>query len=225
MVYEIVQNLSFSIPEDKICKFSAFYTLKNQIPGCENYSFYFIETFDGNIQINLWIDCPKPVDVVCDITVNSVTKTIADTFKEFSSRICNFGRKSDLIVNGFLSVHAKLNFKMISETIVAVEKKQFYAAQLLDNERFKDFTICVEKKEIKVHKCVLSAASLVFDAMLQPHCKEFQENMVEITDFDVQTVKAGVELMYGKEPDDNLSSLLKLCKFADKYDLTNGVSL
>uniref|UniRef100_A0AC34RQD5 BTB domain-containing protein n=1 Tax=Panagrolaimus sp. JU765 TaxID=591449 RepID=A0AC34RQD5_9BILA len=70
-------------------------------------------------------------------------------------------------------------------------------------------------------------ASPVFSAMFQPHCKESKEGKVIIKDFDFETVKAGVEFMYGKEPDEKLpfETSLNLCKFVDKYDLKNKVQL
>uniref|UniRef100_A0AC34RM37 BTB domain-containing protein n=1 Tax=Panagrolaimus sp. JU765 TaxID=591449 RepID=A0AC34RM37_9BILA len=91
----------------------------------------------------------------------------------------------------------------------------------LDDEKSKDCAICVEDKEINVHKNIIAIASPVFAAMLKPHCKEFKEGRVDIKDFDFETIKAGVKLMYTrKNPDElSLNSLLNLYKFADKYDL------
>uniref|UniRef100_A0AC34RLZ1 BTB domain-containing protein n=1 Tax=Panagrolaimus sp. JU765 TaxID=591449 RepID=A0AC34RLZ1_9BILA len=229
MVCEIVQNLSINVPEHVFNKFIPFYSDEYQIPGFEKYSFNFAihEILNKYITIAFWPDFPKPVHVSCDFTVNSITKTIIGTFEDSRSYNIKFGKKDELVVNGSMKLDIKLDFKLFSENVEVVEKKQVYAVPLLDDERFKDFTFCVGNQEINVHKNIVAVASPVFSAMLQPHCKESQEGKVVIKEFDFETVKAGVEFMYGKEPHEKLpiKTLLNLCKFADKYDLKNKLQL
>uniref|UniRef100_A0AC34QM03 BTB domain-containing protein n=1 Tax=Panagrolaimus sp. JU765 TaxID=591449 RepID=A0AC34QM03_9BILA len=92
---------------------------------------------------------------------------------------------------------------------------------LLKDETFKDFTIVVDGNEIQVHKSILALSSPVFAAMFQHPWKEAKENKVNIEDFDYETVKAAVKLMYKRRISYNLpiTTLLNLYKFADKYDL------
>uniref|UniRef100_A0AC34RCD2 BTB domain-containing protein n=1 Tax=Panagrolaimus sp. JU765 TaxID=591449 RepID=A0AC34RCD2_9BILA len=230
MVCEIVQNLSINVSEYSVNSYATFYSTQYKISGFEKYSFYFKirEAENEFISFILYTNFPKAVYVSCDFTVNSINKTIIGRFVGLKKRECtNFGKKSELFVKlfakGYMKLDIKLDFKLLFEN---VEKKEFYAVQLFDDETFKDFTFCVGYQEISVHKNIVDVASPVFSAMFQPHCKESQESKVIIKDFDFETVKAGVELMYGKEPDEKLpiKTLLNLCKFADKYDLKNKVS-
>uniref|UniRef100_A0A914Z567 BTB domain-containing protein n=1 Tax=Panagrolaimus superbus TaxID=310955 RepID=A0A914Z567_9BILA len=91
------------------------------------------------------------------------------------------------------------------------------------NKGFVDFTIVVDKKEIKVHKCVLAVHSPVFAAMFEPPMKEAIENKVEITDFSFEIVEKAVKLCYHQTYDDNISldESFLLLKFADKYNIAN----
>uniref|UniRef100_A0A914YNV1 BTB domain-containing protein n=1 Tax=Panagrolaimus superbus TaxID=310955 RepID=A0A914YNV1_9BILA len=91
------------------------------------------------------------------------------------------------------------------------------------NKGYEDFTIIVDKKEIKVHKNILAAHSPVFAAMFQPLMKEAIENKVEITDFSYEIVKMAVKLCYHQTYDENISidESFLLLKFADKYNMAN----
>uniref|UniRef100_A0AC34PX36 BTB domain-containing protein n=1 Tax=Panagrolaimus sp. JU765 TaxID=591449 RepID=A0AC34PX36_9BILA len=79
-----------------------------------------------------------------------------------------FGKKSELFVNGVMTVDVKLKIKFISENVEDFEQVP-HAVALLEDEKFKDFTISVEDREIKAHKCVLAMASPVFVAMLESY--------------------------------------------------------
>uniref|UniRef100_A0A914YM50 BTB domain-containing protein n=1 Tax=Panagrolaimus superbus TaxID=310955 RepID=A0A914YM50_9BILA len=91
------------------------------------------------------------------------------------------------------------------------------------NDGFEDFTIVVDKKEIKVHKNILAAHSPVFAAMFQPPMKEAIVNKVEITDFSYDIVKMAMKLCYHQTYDENISfdESFLLFKFADKYNIAN----
>uniref|UniRef100_A0AC34G8P8 BTB domain-containing protein n=1 Tax=Panagrolaimus sp. ES5 TaxID=591445 RepID=A0AC34G8P8_9BILA len=84
-----------------------------------------------------------------------------------------------------------------------------------------DFTIVVDKKEIKVHKNVFAAQSPVFYAMFNSGMKETIENKVEIIDFSLKTVEKAVELCYHQNfaADISLDEIALLLQFADKYDI------
>uniref|UniRef100_A0AC34RPM8 BTB domain-containing protein n=1 Tax=Panagrolaimus sp. JU765 TaxID=591449 RepID=A0AC34RPM8_9BILA len=172
------------------------------------------------------MDGPTPINVSCILIANLVHKTFYCTFtKDAGIGILNFGKKRDLFVNGVMNLEAEITIRISSKEMV-IEEAPSHAAMLSD-KRFKDFTIHVDGEEIKVHKCVLSAESPVFSAMLEPHTKEFRENKVIIDDFDHETIQAGVEFMYTHKIDDDstVEFLLDLYKFADKYDLVDSVRL
>uniref|UniRef100_A0AC34R1K0 BTB domain-containing protein n=1 Tax=Panagrolaimus sp. JU765 TaxID=591449 RepID=A0AC34R1K0_9BILA len=172
------------------------------------------------------MDCSKPVYVSCVITVGSIIKTMTKIYSGSEKDKCRgcskFGKKSELFNLGSMEMNIIMNIKFISETVEVVVNKVPYNVSLLLDERFKDFTFCVGKDEIKVHKNIIAAASPVFSAMLEPHCLEFKEGKVNIVDFDFETMKAAVDLIYTQEVNTNLpiKILLNLYKFADKYDLT-----
>uniref|UniRef100_A0AC34F832 BTB domain-containing protein n=1 Tax=Panagrolaimus sp. ES5 TaxID=591445 RepID=A0AC34F832_9BILA len=88
---------------------------------------------------------------------------------------------------------------------------------------FEDFSFFVDKKEIKVHKCILAAHSPVFAAMFKPPMKEANENKVEISDFSYETVEKALKLCYDQMfyADLSYDESLLLLKFTDKYNVTN----
>uniref|UniRef100_A0A914PXH2 BTB domain-containing protein n=1 Tax=Panagrolaimus davidi TaxID=227884 RepID=A0A914PXH2_9BILA len=85
----------------------------------------------------------------------------------------------------------------------------------------KDFTIVVEKKEIKVHKLVLQTKSNVFRAIFNSKMKESIKNKVEITDFLFEVVETGIKMMYDCNFETSLSIdyLMELLQFFDKYNI------
>uniref|UniRef100_A0AC34QS03 BTB domain-containing protein n=1 Tax=Panagrolaimus sp. JU765 TaxID=591449 RepID=A0AC34QS03_9BILA len=229
MVLEIVQNSHFVVPANSIGGNKIFFSPREQIPVFNDYSYYFWCQENGeDIGIYLCMKFKKPVTVSCTITVNSITRNFANTFEKLEGYGSpKFGKKSSLFVNGVMTVDAKLNIKFISENVKILDDELLppHTVALLDDEKFKDFTIRVGDQAFKVHKCVLAIASPVFAAMIESHTKEFKEGRVDIKNFDFDTVKAGVEFMYTRKIPDELSldSLLNLYKFADKYDLVDTV--
>uniref|UniRef100_A0AC34RPR6 BTB domain-containing protein n=1 Tax=Panagrolaimus sp. JU765 TaxID=591449 RepID=A0AC34RPR6_9BILA len=117
-----------------------------------------------------------------------------------------------------MDLDAVLTIKFTRDMVRDLENNASHAVALLEDEKFKDFTFLVEDQEIKVH---------VFAAMLEPHTQESQEGKVEIEDFDHETVKAAVSLIYRRNLRDDLpvEILLNLFKFADKYDLVDKINI
>uniref|UniRef100_A0AC34GT95 BTB domain-containing protein n=1 Tax=Panagrolaimus sp. ES5 TaxID=591445 RepID=A0AC34GT95_9BILA len=89
------------------------------------------------------------------------------------------------------------------------------------NYKFKDFTIIVKGKEIKIDRICLAFHSPVFDAMFQSSMKEAIEKKMEITDFSYEIVEKAVQLCYGFNILSEISSdeSFLLLKFADKYNM------
>uniref|UniRef100_A0AC34PVQ1 BTB domain-containing protein n=1 Tax=Panagrolaimus sp. JU765 TaxID=591449 RepID=A0AC34PVQ1_9BILA len=225
MVLEIVQKLHFIVPEYYIRENQPYSKDSQQVAFFNDYYYHLkCEEKYENIRIYLQMNCKKPVTVSCTITVNSIIRSFVYTFNiSTDCKYAEFGKKSELFVNGFMTVDAKLKIKFVSEKVEFFDDElpPPHTVALLKNDEFKDFTICVDDKEIKVHKNIIAITSPVFSAMLKPNTKESKEGRVDITDFDFETVKAGVDLMYTRKIPEELSLkiLFNLNKFADKYDL------
>jgi hypothetical protein len=66
---------------------------------------------------------------------------------------------------------------------------------------------------------ILTAHSEVFKSMLESDMKEANSGVIELNEFDVQTVKAFVEYLHFK-PIENLRDVaLELFKLADMYNI------
>uniref|UniRef100_A0AC34PWY6 BTB domain-containing protein n=1 Tax=Panagrolaimus sp. JU765 TaxID=591449 RepID=A0AC34PWY6_9BILA len=168
--------------------------------------------------------CPKPVKIKWKCTVEHITDKLSHIFSNnLSNGFDQFGRKNQLVVDGFMKIESVLKFTFDDKMVQELEKPIPLTVALLDDDKFKDFTIQVENKEIMVHKNIIAVASPVFSAMLEPHTKEFKEGRVTIEDFDYETVKAGVDLIYTQKLNNDLpiKKLLDLYKFVDKYDLAD----
>ncbi|GBN75890.1 hypothetical protein AVEN_101835-1 [Araneus ventricosus] len=91
---------------------------------------------------------------------------------------------------------------------------------LLQEGTLCDFTINVEDKNLQVHKAVLYARSPVFKAMLTCNMKEKENNMVDISDLELDTVLRMLSFMY-TDMAGNLdwATAYKLYFAANKYGL------
>uniref|UniRef100_A0AC34QQM7 BTB domain-containing protein n=1 Tax=Panagrolaimus sp. JU765 TaxID=591449 RepID=A0AC34QQM7_9BILA len=224
VTFKTVLNCHLVVKESDFISFNHFISQEKQFCLFEDYWYYFaIAQKDEDINIYLYMDCPTPVTVSCICTINSITKRMLYTYtRREGNGYSKFGKKSELFVDGVLKLEAEIEVRIPSKQMVDDESSSSIA--LLNDERFKDFTIHVDGKEIKVHKSVLAVASPVFSAMLEPLTKEYAENKVFIRDSNYDTIKAGVEFMYTSKikNDSSVEFLLDLYKFADKYDLVNS---
>uniref|UniRef100_A0AC34FB70 BTB domain-containing protein n=1 Tax=Panagrolaimus sp. ES5 TaxID=591445 RepID=A0AC34FB70_9BILA len=133
-----------------------------------------------------------------------------------------FDSKKKFIVDGKLTIRIEGTFKIKRPH---PHWKIFKKFGDLWNSDLKDFTIIVDKKEIKAHKCVLAAHSPVFASMFKSPSKETTENKIEITDFSFETVDKAVKLCYGFTckffPTLSVNDLFLLIKFSEKYKMEN----
>ncbi|XP_055842804.1 protein roadkill-like [Episyrphus balteatus] len=93
-------------------------------------------------------------------------------------------------------------------------------SNLLENKKFSDVTLVVDKHEFSAHKTILAARSVVFAAMFDHEEMEEQKlNRVTITDVDHEVLQEMLYFIYtGIAP--NLKELAAdLMVAADKYDL------
>lgn len=91
--------------------------------------------------------------------------------------------------------------------------------ELYEKKEMCDVMIRVGEKEMMAHKVILGAASPVFKAMFTGNTKENLENLVNITDFDFETVNQMVNFIYTNEGPDFHSCGPQILAISDKYDI------
>uniref|UniRef100_A0A914YQ52 BTB domain-containing protein n=1 Tax=Panagrolaimus superbus TaxID=310955 RepID=A0A914YQ52_9BILA len=160
----------------------------------------------------------------------------------FSIKTANWSHKIDYIFNentGWVEGILKIE-NVESKTEMELLKLKWKTSKNfgdLWNMGFEDSKIFVERKEIKVHKCVLAFHSSVFASKLntpifvtQPSLfssmfvssvKKVVENKIEISDFSFDIVQKIVKLCYDYDlvSDISVKEAILLLKFADKYEM------
>ncbi|XP_037708120.1 protein roadkill-like, partial [Drosophila subpulchrella] len=95
-----------------------------------------------------------------------------------------------------------------------------HMGNLLDNPMFSDFTICVGGQELKAHKAILAACSVVFAAMFHNGMEGRKMKRLVITDVeDPEVLKETLRFIYtGKAP--NVGNMAdELLAAADEFAL------
>jgi hypothetical protein len=94
---------------------------------------------------------------------------------------------------------------------------------LLDGP-FTDASVRAGGREWRVHRIVLAAASAAFHSMLESEMVEGRAAAVELIDTDPTAVELFLRHIYGGAVDVPLGAALQVCKLADQYQLSTGLS-
>lgn len=147
------------------------------------------------------------------------------SFSELSSKCLS----DDDCLKIFCSVSALMNVSSIqdetSKDAGELMEKDYinippYIDQLFKKKEFADFTFVIDDQELKAHKCVLAAASPVFQSMLQnSNWKENVENKMEITDISVEVFEQLLHYIYLGNLTDLDKIAPELIYLAEKYDM------
>ena len=90
---------------------------------------------------------------------------------------------------------------------------------LLMDPKTSDLVLVCQGEEIKAHRCILSARSPVFGAMLQNGMLENINSEIKIDDADRDVVKEMLHYMYKVEVSENFTKFKELLVLADKYQV------
>uniref|UniRef100_A0AC34RTJ5 BTB domain-containing protein n=2 Tax=Panagrolaimus sp. JU765 TaxID=591449 RepID=A0AC34RTJ5_9BILA len=224
MGFEIVQKVSTVLREFSIYDSKRYSSFKQEIGVFDDYWFLLHVYSDSSepdyVSVYLYVNCPSPVTVKWISSVNSVTKSLDYTYNKYEGYgFPKYGTKDQLFKDGLMEINSTLTFTFTPQAAEILRMRLSSPRFLMDDEKFKDFTFCVGKQEIKIHKCILSRSSTVFATILE----ESTTNRLVIDDFEVKIVKAAVNFMYKRELDADLKikALLNLSRFAYKYQLVD----
>lgn len=90
---------------------------------------------------------------------------------------------------------------------------------LLEDGKYSDVVLSVQGREIRAHKVILAARSVVFASMFEHDMEERNKNLVEIADLDYETMRETVWFMYTDQATDIDTKAEDLLAAADKYGL------
>uniref|UniRef100_A0A914PFZ2 BTB domain-containing protein n=1 Tax=Panagrolaimus davidi TaxID=227884 RepID=A0A914PFZ2_9BILA len=114
------------------------------------------------------------------------------------------------------------NLTITCDVLINVKKyecKNCFLGNKLLNSGNKDLKVIIGKKEIMVHKTILETFSPIFKKMIE--AQNGDENVLEITDSNFETVEKGINFCYGfpEGISSDIDELIGTLKFSNKYEI------
>ncbi|KAJ8673646.1 hypothetical protein QAD02_004908 [Eretmocerus hayati] len=144
----------------------------------------------------------------------------------------------DLCTNLPRSVHSFKMFINISTSVTIFDmERDFYNPnrhdislkngyeELFESEQYSDVTFIVDKRELHLHKSVLSNQSIAFAAMFNHNFKENYSNVVHIDDQSYEVMKEFFRYLYAARVNELDKHAIELLITSNKYGIENLKSL
>uniref|UniRef100_A0A7E4UV79 BTB domain-containing protein n=1 Tax=Panagrellus redivivus TaxID=6233 RepID=A0A7E4UV79_PANRE len=117
--------------------------------------------------------------------------------------------------NGKLTITCKVEFEVM-EPVISVPR----VCQLFEHVPT-DVELVIGSDRVPVHKNFITMISPVFQAMITHNTTESESGEIEITEFDFATVKAAIDICYGREsPKMPIEAVIGILCFCDRYVIT-----
>uniref|UniRef100_A0A7E4ZPR7 BTB domain-containing protein n=1 Tax=Panagrellus redivivus TaxID=6233 RepID=A0A7E4ZPR7_PANRE len=177
--------------------------------------------------LSVFLDVNKAVTAMFNFKVNNsfIQSSLLYNFIELKQfgfyRLAHHADLRPLFVNGQLSITCYVEFNLPVSFTHLVPRTALYSDHVPT-----DFELIIDSNRLQIHKSLLSLISPVFHAMLSNDTAESRSGRLEITDFDVETVKTAIDFCYGREMETHsVETIFEILRFADKYDIKAVTSL
>uniref|UniRef100_A0A7E4V4N0 BTB domain-containing protein n=1 Tax=Panagrellus redivivus TaxID=6233 RepID=A0A7E4V4N0_PANRE len=203
------------------------YTTKRDIPRSDGLQWWSAwcpagdrDTAKGYVSVFLHVN--KPAKTKYTFTVDGSLISYTTTYEFLDSEGFGWSQFASHKKLRPLFRDGKLNITCSVEFDVKVPFTSFvpHVFQLFDHIPT-DMELIVGSERMPCHKNFISMISPVFHAMFSHDTAESNSSQVEITDFDYETVKAAVDLCYGRQLENpSIDTIVAILRFADKYIIT-----
>uniref|UniRef100_A0A0K0FFU8 Speckle-type POZ protein-like (inferred by orthology to a human protein) n=1 Tax=Strongyloides venezuelensis TaxID=75913 RepID=A0A0K0FFU8_STRVS len=202
---------------------------RNGISGVQNFSYRSEKT--GEVITSPTLKKPDKIKVKVRFSIlnDKEEENIAFGDSEFIKKEFLLDESNGLLVNDKLTVlfegeiitfksDNQYNQETSRKSTLSKSKLSLEYGNISDSPLFTDCIIKVGDTEIKVHKAVLAARSLVFHNILSSPLEESLTNVIEIKDFPVEVVREMLKYIYTNEVSNIQNMASKILVNANKFN-------
>uniref|UniRef100_A0A7E4V5P2 BTB domain-containing protein n=1 Tax=Panagrellus redivivus TaxID=6233 RepID=A0A7E4V5P2_PANRE len=174
----------------------------------------------GRVSVFLWVNKPVMAKFTFAVDGSTISWSGTNQFRgiPIGSGCSHFRHEKlrPIFRNGILTMTCSVEFN-VELPFVSFIPRNF---QLFDHMPT-DMEIVVGCERVPVHKYFLLLISPVFNAMFSHNTVESKSGRIKISDFDYDTVKAAIDLCYGRQLEDpSVDTVVSILRFTDKYFIT-----